>query len=102
MFLLSAILFPVAISRTIRFTFGEFLRAVSVSLAVTICTLLVPTLVYILVAPASGNLVLPLLISIAGAAVGWFAGIFVCRHPIRLEIVVILKNFPIKLPFLSG
>ncbi len=101
-FLLSAIIFTVAISRTIRFTFGEFLRAVSVSLAVTICTLLVPTLVYILVAPASGNLVLPLLISIAGAAVGWFAGIFVCRHPIRLEIVVILKNFPIKLPFLSG
>ena len=101
-FLLGAAFFTVTISRATGFTFGEFTKALGASFGVSVCALLVPAAVYVFMTPAEGNLILPLVISLLGAAGGWFAGIFLCQHPIRLEIAVILKNSPIKLPYFSG
>lgn len=98
-FLFGAIIFNVAVSRSTGFSLREFFSALAPSAAVAFCVLPVPVGVFFLVDMSGKNLIAPLVVALFGAAVGWFLGIFLFRHPIRGEISVLLKNSPIKFFF---
>ncbi|ROO33062.1 polysaccharide biosynthesis protein [Salinisphaera orenii YIM 95161] len=75
-----------ALVRYSGITWRDLFRALAPTIPVTIATMIIPALVYLLDTPSGDNLWSPLLGSMAGAAFGWLLGIWLAKHPVWFEL----------------
>ena len=81
-----------AINRIAGTTMAQVGRAVAGSAMVTAASAALPALILVVAPPVDGNLLLPLLLSVGGATIGWLGSVFALNHPITGEIAAALQH----------
>lgn len=77
---------------TLGFNFREFAGAMKHSAGVALFVAVPPMAVVVFMPPDSQHLWSPLMLGALGAFAGWIVGLFVFRHPLREELLTVLRK----------
>lgn len=71
----------------IKFEWAEFSRTLGASAVVGIGAGIAPTMVFLIYGWYPDSLLVPLVIGVTGAAIGFFSVIFIIKHPLKDELI---------------
>lgn len=90
------------LNRVIGLNFGDLVRTSRPSAGVTAFSIIGPGLVALVWPAAPGFLWPPLLLAVATGGIGWIGGVWAFGHPIREEIVILIRKTRSLVPVPRG